>query len=603
MYGAASLHDSHTTVDKKLRVYLTFRHRRRATRARDASILYIMLVAYLTASASAAAARLVEEADESTDDRPNLVLVLQDDMDLYMGGWTPMKQTTALVSQQGATASNWFIHTPVCCPSRGELLSGRYFHNIRMPSHKGGCMHIDPDKVNGVSFAAHLETAGYANAYFGKHLNDCPQEPPPGFGCPSCYWFAYGGDTAKHPNCTEWVTGGKGCQSGGYFNSAFFDYDGGVPANVSIGSRHSNPAPGFYQADAAVEHAGYSASIVANKSIAWLKRVAPLGRPWMLTIGNRAPHQPFEPAPWYAEGFPNPASTWIDNLSAPRTPDYNASCPDFHWLVSHQDIITPEQAASTDDIFRNRWRATLSVDDGIAGVVGALVELGVENRTYLMVTSDHGWNLGQHRLPGGKHNVYDHSVRIPFVIRGPGIEAASKFSFAASNVDVAPTLLGLAGLDAPAASMDGRSVAPLLVDPDGAGVLRATRQHVTRHWAAAGGRAALTAAWRTVHPIEFAALNNHTWFGHLVDDLVSNTYRALRFVADPVFGDLLYAEFTAVTDWDFAAPVHFELFNMTTDPHQLTNLYAATPHALRHELNRRLLKQWTCAANSSNPCP
>ena len=55
--------------------------------------------------------------------QPNIVLVLQDDMDLYMGGWTPMKQATALISDQGATARNWFIHTPVCCPSRGEILA------------------------------------------------------------------------------------------------------------------------------------------------------------------------------------------------------------------------------------------------------------------------------------------------------------------------------------------------------------------------------------------------------------------------------------------------------------------------------------------------
>ena len=94
-----------------------------------------------------------------------------------------------------------------------------------------------------------------------------------------------------------------------------------------------------------------------------------------------------------------------------------------------------------------------------------------------------GWNLGQHRLPGGKHNVYDHSVRIPMVMvrcppsppcsfsclltlvargfcdcaqRGPGIAPGSTFSYPASNVDVAPTLLGLAGVDELSAQMDGK---------------------------------------------------------------------------------------------------------------------------------------------------
>jgi len=356
-----------------------------------------------------------------------------------------------------------------------------------------------------------------------------------------------------------------------------------------------NPAPGFYQANRFGEYAGYSASIVANKTIAWIKRVAQGNQPWMVTIGNRAPHQPFSPAPWYEDG--RPASAWIANLTAPRTPDYNASCPDFHWLVAHQDIITPDQAAQTDNVFRNRWRALLSVDDGIAGIVDVVEELGVADRTYVIITSDHGWNLGQHRLPGGKHNVYDHSVRIPFVIRGPGISQGTTFDFPASNVDVAPTLLGLAGIAA-APSMDGKSVVPLLVDSTHSAVLPSTQRHIV----AQTEPKEYAASWRTFHPIEFAGLNNHTWFGHLIDDVVSNTYRALRFVADPAYGDLLYAEFTGNSDWHFQAPVHYELFNMTSDPHQLKNIYYTAPKLLRKELQRRLVQQWTCGAGTSNPC-
>ena len=67
-------------------------------------------------------------------------------------------------------------------------------------------------------------------------------------------------------------------------------------------SKH-HPVPGFYQADDGDngEYAGYSASIVGNKSIAWIRKVAATGKPWSLVVGNRAPHAPFTPAPWYAE--------------------------------------------------------------------------------------------------------------------------------------------------------------------------------------------------------------------------------------------------------------------------------------------------------------
>jgi len=114
------------------------------------------------------------------------------------------------------------------------------------------------------------------------------------------------------------------------------------------------------------------------------------------------------------------------------------------------------------------------------------------------------------------------------VIRGPGIARGSTFDFPASNVDIAPTLLTLAGNDELASAMDGRSIAHLLVRADDTALLPATRHSLQRTAAAEANQ-----PWRSFHPIEFAALNNHTWFGHLIDDVVSNTYRGLRFVADP----------------------------------------------------------------------
>jgi arylsulfatase A-like enzyme len=111
--------------------------------------------------------------------------------------------------------------------------------------------------------------------------------------------------------------------------------------------------------------------------------------------------------------------------------------------------------------------------------VELLEELQLSDSTYLFITSDHGYNLGQHRLPSCKLNVYDHDLRIPMVVKGPGIAAGSTFALPASNVDVGPTLLGLAGVDGYAhETMDGRSVVPLLVNPADARVLPATRKHI-----------------------------------------------------------------------------------------------------------------------------
>jgi len=506
--------------------------------------------------------------------RPNFVLFLQDDQDEYLGGWTPMKQATTMLVENGARATNGFIHTPVCCPSRSELLTGRYFHNVRMPSPSGGCMHADTEKVNPHSFAKHLGELNYTAAWFGKHLNAYPHHPPPGFDCPTCYWFANGG--------------GDDFEPGGFLNATFSDFDGGVAANGSAYHR----SPGVYQADTNGEHAGYTTSIIANKSIEWLKKVATGPQPFFLAVASKGPHIPATPAPWHTGAFSDKA--------APRTPDYNASAEQLaghHWLIAQQDPITEEQGHQIDDLFRNRWRTLLSIDDAIAGVVDTLESVGAMSSTYFVITSDHGFNLGQHRLPSCKLNVYDHDLRIPMVIKGPGIKGGTTFDNPVSNVDIAPTILGLAGVDTSkiAPAMDGRSMASLLIDAADSDVMLATRQHLKREsedWQAV--------AWRKHHLVEYHSNGNLVRYGHLVDDVHSNTYRALRFTKDgPVgSGNMLYAEFTSLEDWNFSSYSFVEIFDLDKDPHQLNNLANTTSQSTKASLHDLLKAQWQCAGRT-----
>ena len=87
--------------------------------------------------------------------KPNIAFFLTDDQDQMLGGSfptlngaTPMPQTRSLLAEQGATAGNFFVHTPICCPSRSELLTGKYFHNLKVdPTRESkqaeDCMHIN----------------------------------------------------------------------------------------------------------------------------------------------------------------------------------------------------------------------------------------------------------------------------------------------------------------------------------------------------------------------------------------------------------------------------------------------------------------------------
>lgn len=506
-------------------------------------------------------------ASLASPSKPNVVLFLQDDQDEALGGWTPMKQTTKLISAAGATAKNWFIHTPVCCPSRAELLSGRYFHNVVVdPGTHGGCMHVDENKVNPVSAWAKMGALGYTVGWFGKHMNACPRTPPPGFDCDTCWFFANGGGSDSEP--------------GGFLNATFNDYAGS--ALPPLGSVN-----GTYHASTAGEFSGYTTSVIANKSIAWLNVVGKLDKPFLVTIASKGPHVPATPAPWYQTG------TFVDKLAAPRNAAFNASADvlaDHHWLIAQQQPITQSQGAEIDNLFRDRWRTLLSIDDAVAGVHAAVADLGLLDKTYFLITSDHGYNLGQHRLPSCKLNVYDHDIRIPMVISGPGIKPGSSFDFPASNVDVGPSLLGLAGvLDV--SQFDGRSVVAQLVDPTDPTVADSTRAHIlhsTKPTAAEGG------GWRDFHLVEYYSLGKVTRTGHLVDDPVSNTYRAIRSTRGK-FGNILYAEFTSVGDmWTFTNVTFHEMYDMDKDPHQLDNIYSSQPNQVKRALAALLAKEFRC---------
>lgn len=290
----------------------------------------------------------------------NIVLFLMDDMDLKLGSWEALSKTTKLLSEQGATAENWMIHTPVCCPSRAELVTGRYFHNIRVtdPSDHG-CMHVNVSLTNDFYsewyFGPHLQQAGYTVGIFGKHLNsDNPACPPPGID----RWFANGGGNYFSPSFA-WASAGAGPPENVAFNNCTYN-DGKC----------------------------YSTSVIANQSIAWLEELhaEKAHKPFFAYIAVKAPHiqdgpgWPITlPAPWYNETFPG--------LKAPRTPNWNASCPDHHWMIRTQPPMTDEQAFHSDALYRARWQSLLSVDDMVEGVVGQVEAMGEIHKTYFLFSA------------------------------------------------------------------------------------------------------------------------------------------------------------------------------------------------------------------------
>ena len=278
-----------------------------------------------------------------------------------IGGVGPMPQTKAILAEAGSTALNFYIHTPICCPSRSELLSGRYLHNIKS-SDGSGCMHVNESLVNSDTFAKYLkEEAGYTVGMFGKYLNNMPPGKdfvPPGFDA----WMANGGGNYINPQFDT-------------MNLEFLEPKMHVPngRNTHVGN--------------------YSTSIIGNVSIAWIESVVTKNssQPFFAYIGPKAAHEPFNPAPWY-EGHWDPA--WP--AQEPRPAPWNssvASRADHHGQIALAPMIDEAGAKVITDVFKNRWRTLMSVDDVIAEVFKTCEALGVADNTYFFYSSDHGFQV------------------------------------------------------------------------------------------------------------------------------------------------------------------------------------------------------------------
>ena len=134
----------------------------------------------------------------------------------------------------------------------------------------------------------------------------------------------------------------------------------------------------------------------------------------------------------------------------------------FHELVACQPPLSQREAAYIDRLARRRCAAMMAVDDSFGEILDEIERAGQRNLTYVLMTSDHGFTLGHHGLPREKGLLYEHNLRVPMLISGPGIARAVTSTFLGSHIDIAPTLLGLAGLHTPVL-MDGSSLVPLLV--------------------------------------------------------------------------------------------------------------------------------------------
>jgi N-acetylglucosamine-6-sulfatase len=242
-----------------------------------------------------------------------------------------------------------------------------YFHNIKASpalGRGGACMHTDSRKVNENTFAKYLQAAGYTVGMFGKYLNKVPTYVPPGFDA----WLANGG--------------------GDYYGPAFATLNAGegVPDSCPVDGGNCSAPFKFPLVN-------YTTSVVGNLSIQWIRKVVDstasaeaAHKPFFAYVAPKAAHEPFNPAPWYEDHWD---ASWPAH--EPRPVSWNCSAEsrrNHHGNIATEPLMTQQEALVVTGIFKNRWRALMSVDDVIAGVMDACAQLGVANDTYFFYSSD-----------------------------------------------------------------------------------------------------------------------------------------------------------------------------------------------------------------------
>ena len=364
----------------------------------------------------------------SAAQRPNFVFIYTDDQRWDALGVVQKEQQDAArfpwfqtphldrLAAEGVRFRNAFVVCSLCSPSRAAFLTGRYNH------HNGIINNHTPFPVDAVTWPSLLRAAGYTTGYVGKwHMN---------------------GQTGKRPG---------------------FDYSASF-----IGQGRYVDCP-FEIDGKATPTSGWVDDVSTDFAIEFIKRHRE--RPFALIVGFKSAHGPFDPPPRLAEKYAGAVAKKVPNYDLPAIykGEFDGGQPAAKGKKAGKKGGGKKAAGAAQGAvdgpgkMRGYFGCLAAVDENVGKLLATLDELKLAENTVVVFTSDNGFYFGEHTL-GDKRSAYEESLRVPLLVRCPLLGAAAKGKLIdqmALNIDLAPTLLDLAGVKIPD-EMQGASWRPLL---------------------------------------------------------------------------------------------------------------------------------------------
>jgi arylsulfatase A-like enzyme len=482
---------------------------------------------------------------KASGERPNIVFILADDMRVdYLAcmGMNEIVQTPNLdkLASKGVLFQNAFVTSTICTPSRTTILTGQFErkHGITFGSNS-----TMTEKAFSQTFPMLLKENGYYTGYVGKNHTPIGISDK-GFGYKSKvmdesfdYWYAGHGHLTFYPKERH---------------NIFINADADNQVDII-----QEGVDNFFDSDSAFA-----------KAKNYLKSI-PEGKPFSLQVNFNVPHSNGTGSMELRDEDPELyRTTYRDRIEQmPQPPTYIAAAdlvtPKIPKHVYNGEYIKSYDFVKTPEALRERQVRTCQTVTGIDNLVGKLIKelekQGKAENTVIIFTSDHGLHHGEHGL-GGKTLLYEESLRIPLIIYDPRVPDKEKQKIVdriCLTVDIAPTILDLAGIDTPDV-MQGESLKPLIYGEN--------------------------VNWRN----DFFSENMFVGQNYpRVEAVRSSDWKYIRYFSKDNDQDHILSLISPLLGEE---PVYEELFNLKSDPFETTNV-AAIPG------NEEILKDFRTRCN------